>query len=101
MVYAKEDGVIIWSSVRANHKQGRVAAGCPLVVIDSPAGWHEIEEPELDREVKPEYPNFYVSKEDVVDEWESPVEPPEEPSEDVDDTMAAIAILTLIKYFKQ
>ena len=96
-VYAIADGTIIWSSVRANHKQGRVVAGCPLVVMNRSGTWYEIEEPELDREVKPEYGNFWVRVEDTV-LGVPPVDPPVEGVSDMD---AAVAILTLLQYMKQ
>ena len=74
IVYAAKDGVIVWESHRAVHKQGRVVAGCPLYVISESRNWYEIERPPLDREVKEGYPNFWVRWEDTV--WDVPVAPP-------------------------
>ena len=111
VVYAKVDGTIIWSSVRANHKQGRVMANVPMSVIGDSGGWYEISEDVegyLDREVADGYPNFYVAMADVVDQppvEEPPVDPPPvEPidlDDDVTDTEAAIAIMRLLKWLKQ
>jgi hypothetical protein len=72
-VYAAYDGVIVWSSHRAVHKQGRVVAGCPLVVMSESRNWYEVEEPVLDRVVKDGYPNFWVRWDDTVAAWEVPV----------------------------
>ena len=110
-VYAKVDGTIIWSSVRANHKQGRVKANIILAVIGDGGSYYEISKGVvdfLDREVKPEYPNFYIAKADVVEgtpsvEPDPPVEPPPLPyeGERVTDSEAAIALAIVLKWYKQ
>ena len=109
VVYAKVDGTIIWSSVRANHKQGRVMANVPMSVIGDSGGWYEISEDVegyLDREVADGYPNFYVAMADVVDQppvEEPPVEPLPLPyeGERVTDSEVAIALAIVLKWWKQ
>ena len=90
IVYAAKDGVIVWESHRAVHKQGRVVAGCPLYVLSSSLNWYEIERPPLDREVKEGYPNFWVRWDDTVEFWDEPV-----PVEESDGCLAG-----LLKYFR-
>ena len=109
VVYAKVDGTIIWSSVRANHKQGRVMANVPMSVIGDSGGWYEISEDVegyLDREVADGYPNFYVAMADVVDQppvEEPPVESQPLPyeGERVTDSEAVIALAIVLKWWKQ
>ena len=107
IVYAKQDGTIIWSDFRENHKQGRVSAGTPLKVISPRTGdWHEIEEPPLDREVKEGYPNFWVKKVAVfltAAEPESPIDPvpAPEPIGFISDKLAGEAVVILWKWWKQ
>lgn len=101
IVYAKQDGTIIWSDFRENHKQGRVSAGTPLKVISPRTGdWHEIEEPPLDREVKEGYPNFWVLKADCSAVKTDPVPAPE-PIGFISDKLAGEAVVILWKWWKQ
>ena len=109
VVYAKVDGTIIWSSVRANHKQGRVSANRALAVIDDSGKYYELDpviNGSLDRDVDiTRYPNFYVARADVAFQpyvEEPPVDPPPSPPFGlVSDEQAAVAIVTLLKWLKQ
>ncbi len=92
-VYAREDGTIIWSSVRANHKQGRVLAGTLLSVISENRDWYKIFHPgDLDREVKEGYPNFWVKKADV-DVGIEPAVPRPPPVSDIEKVGASFVYL--------
>ena len=113
IVYAREDGTVIWSSVRANHKQGRVPAGTGLGVVSTTGDWHElypvstkailaVEDPLRDKDYGL-YPNFWVKKADCVEELQiDPVPEPEpEMSEEITDDEAAYALFVLKKWWTQ
>ena len=104
IVYAKEDGVVIWSSVRANHKQGRVPAGTGLGVVSTTGDWHELypvstkailatEDPLRDKDYGL-YPNFWVKKADCVERLE--VDPVSEPG-GLDAGVAFVILMTWLR----
>ena len=103
-VYAMNDGTVIWSSFHKSHKQGRVSAGTPLVVLSDNGAWLEIVKPILDREVKEGYPNFWVEESGVVPIGPVPQpDPSPQPTPEgaVSDAQAASAVMVVLKWFKQ
>ena len=103
-VYAIVDGTIIWSSFHKSHKQGRVPSGAALEVLSDNGSWLEIEEPELDREVKTGYPNFWVEKDFVSSGKPYPTpQPSPQPTPEgaVSDAEMAEAVCVIVKWLKQ
>lgn len=105
VVYAKTPYAYVWADNNQVHKQGKVFPEQALRVIKETVDWYEIQMPNLDREVDLSvYPHFWIRKEDTVDSHgDLPVYDEDEPVEfgPVSDEDVAIAILTILQWFKQ
>ncbi len=111
MVYAAKEGTVIWSDHTNTHKAGRVPLHEPLTVIKANVGsHHKIARPDnLSLPHDPIYPHYYVKRSDVVDSFSDlPIDPPADPGDDdglalgdISDNDAAIAMIVILKWFKQ
>ena len=94
-------GGYIWADRSKLHKQGKVIADYAIYPLKTNylpmAPIQDVPQAALDRPLNLDsYPNFWVDMDDCVDNQSNPV-----PTGTISDEMAAQAILTLIKFWKQ
>ena len=108
LVYAVKEGTVIWSDHRSVHKAGRVPKGQSLTVISTKVGgWYSIDRPaNLSLPGDPMYPKYWVKVSDTVETIIVPdqgpvLDPIPAPLGTVTDMSAAVALLTIMKWWKQ
>jgi hypothetical protein len=104
IIYAATEGTVIYSDNKRTHKAGRVPLHEPLTVIKQYLeNWFKIDRPaNISLPEDPNYPNYWVHREQIIETIPDPQDPPPEPDpENISDFEAAAAIVTLIKYLKQ
>ncbi len=107
IIYAVQDEAIIWSDNHKVHKAGRVPLHEPLFVIRSYGqNWFEIRRPvNLSLPENTAYPDYWVHRDDITEDLPAPIPDPDpdpEPTPDeISDDDAAVASLTVIKWYRQ
>lgn len=105
IIYAKQDGTIIWSDNNEVHKAGRVPVGEVLEVLSESGSWFNIKRPaNLSLPENPSYPHYWVRAEDVSflpipDGYEEP--PVVTPGTEVTSEQVAEALIVVLTWFKQ
>ena len=99
IVYARKEKTYIWSDNNSSHKAGWVPIYEPLDTDgERPSGWYAIARPlHISLPIDPSYPDYWVKVGDTVAE----VPPPEPDPILISDTDAAVAIIALLKWWKQ
>jgi len=104
-VYAKEEGVIIWSDLNRAHKAGRVPRYEPLTVLNSYKNWYRISRPDdISLPPDPLYDDYWVHNTDVLMGLPDPILPDPTPDPvpgniSIDDV--AQAIFVVLRWLKQ
>jgi len=108
VIYARKEGTYIWSDNNGTHKAGKVPQYEPLFTHgEKPDGWYSIERPKnLSLAPDSSYPSYWVKVGDTVKEVPGEVpgpapSPTEEEPLTVTDEGLAVAIITILKWFKQ
>lgn len=103
IVYARKEKTYIWSDNNGTHKAGWVPIYEPLVTPgEGPAGWYAIARPlNISLREHPSYPDYWVKVGDTSAKVEPAPTPEPIPREFISDTDAAVAVIALLKWFKQ
>jgi hypothetical protein len=111
-IYAARVDTPIWSDRSKIHKAGKVPIYEPLTVINQYSeNWFSIERPvDISLPADPLYPNYWAHLDDVIlalpGEDPGPIPDPDPnpipaPEELVTDKEVALAILTILRWYKQ
>lgn len=98
-------GSYVWADWKKLHKQGKVVDDYyPVYTPTTYQGMLQVKpvsQAQLDRPLLPEYKEFWIDPNDLVDAPAEPVTTPQPPTATISDEQAAQAIVTVLKYIKQ